>query len=500
MSRSDFLTSGVLAGALGGVVGGLVFGAAIVEQGSLTSVASLIRVESAAVGYVLHMAIAAIIGAGLGVLVWHQRPGFGETLLWGLVYGTLWWFIGPLTLAPLILAEGLSWTAEAAQDAFPALIGHVLYGTSAGLAIAVVRRLRSRETGAMDLSLGALVRGAIAGLLASWIAGGILAAQGKLPGFTAGMSDDSRSVLWVLTLAAGTIGGLGFAALYPRPTDSTGAGVIRGAMFGFLWWVVAPLTVFPLLQGGGLPWSVAEVRDAFPTFPGYILFGAIMALLYQWQNATVRILFSDSVAGGDDEGVGAQGLRAVGLGVFGGIVGGFLFAGVMIQIGALTSVASLIGATSPVTGFFVHLTIGTLVGASYGLLFRRQSYDVGSALGWGASYGFLWWIIGPLTLMPVFLGTTPEWSADAAASVFPNLVGHLIYGAAVAVTFYLLEARYNPWWVPQRQAQEARVARRKEQVMTSAPALWTLVVVISLTLPVLLGADGSAISPIQSPY
>ena len=51
MSRSDFLTSGVLAGALGGIVGGFVFGAAMVEQGSLTSVASLIRVESAAIGY-----------------------------------------------------------------------------------------------------------------------------------------------------------------------------------------------------------------------------------------------------------------------------------------------------------------------------------------------------------------------------------------------------------------------------------------------------------------
>jgi hypothetical protein len=58
----------------------------------------------------------------------------------------------------------------------------------------------------------------------------------------------------------------------------------------------------------------------------------------------------------------------------------------------------------------------------------------------------------------------------------------------------LLELRYKPWWVPQRQVDAIRVERRKEQVLTSAPALWTLVVVISLTLPVLLGVDtGSAI-------
>ena len=36
------------------------------------------------------------------------------------------------------------------------------------------------------------------------------------------------------------------------------------------------------------------------------------------------------------------------------------------------------------------------------------------------------------------------------------------------------------------------VARRREQVLTSASALWTLVVVLSLTLPVLLGADAVA--------
>jgi hypothetical protein len=158
-----------------------------------------------------------------------------------------------------------------------------------------------------------------------------------------------------------------------------------------------------------------------------------------------------------------------------------------LQIGALTRVADLVGFTSPVAGFFVHISIAFIVGSTYGLLFRKQSYDIGSGLGWGASYGFIWWNIGPLTLMPAFLGTTPVWSAETAASVFPNLVGHLVYGAGVGVTFYLLESRYSPWWVPRRQAETDRVERRKQQVLTSAPAIWTLVVVIALTLPVLLG-------------
>ena len=122
--------------------------------------------------------------------------------------------------------------------------------------------------------------------------------------------------------------------------------------------------------------------------------------------------------------------------MLGGLVGGLLFSLIMLQTDFLPSVADLLGATSEVGGFFVHLAIAQLVGASYGLLFRQQSYGIGSALGWGVSYGFFWSIFGPLTLMPVFLGSTPQWTAEAVAGVYPSLIGHLVYGAGLGVTFY----------------------------------------------------------------
>ena len=487
MRVPQVIGSGALPGGLGGAVGGLVFGGAMIELGGLPSVASIVRVESSAVGFLVHMAIAATVGSGLGILVWHQAPGIGETLFWGMVYGAFWWFIGSLTLHPIFLGEGVAWDVESAQTAFPALLGHVLYGASAGLTIVLVRLRHRYEADTMSVTGGALVRGALAGLLAAWMVGAILAAEGQLPTLVAGSPADSRAVVWVLTLLVGLLAGVGFALLYPRPIDSIGAGLIRGAMYGFLWWIVAPLSVLPALNGSGLPWSVNEVREVFPSMPGYILLGAGMSVLYQLFGALIRLLFSDAVLGTDQEGVGTQGLLALAQGVSAGLVGGLVFTSVMVQTGALTSVGDLIRVASPVTGFFVHLVIATIIGASYGLLFRRQSYDVGSALGWGATYGFIWWILGSLTLMPVFLGTTPDWTADAAAGVFPFLIGHLGYGAALGIVFYLLEARYSPWWIPRREAEIARVALRKEHVLTSAPALWTLVVVISLTMPVLLG-------------
>jgi hypothetical protein len=487
MKRRDIVRSGLLPGALAGLVGGLVFGAAMTQLSLLPTIASLVGAESDAIGLIVHLIVAALIGTGFGLLVWHQRPGVGETLFWGLAYGTLWWFLGPLTLLPLLLGDGLTWDVHAAQDAFPALLGHMLYGASTGLAYVLFEPKRRTETRRLRTARGALMRGALAGLFGAWLLGRMLEAQDQLLALSAMMSAESLAIAWLATLLIGLLAGLGFAMLYPHPFDSAGAGLTRGMVYGFFWWAAGALTLLPLLDGTGLAWSLDAARRGFATLPGYLLFGAAVAVVYQWLDTLVRVLFSDAVGRHADEGVGTQGVRAIGRGALAGLVGGLLFTVVMVQIGFLPTVARLIGSASALTGFVVHLIIANLIGVSYGLLFRRQSYDVGSALGWGVSYGFFWWILGPLTLMPSLLGASPEWTVDVAAEAFPSLVGHLAYGSGLALVFYWLEARYSPWWISHTQAEAARVARRKEQVLTSAPALWTLVVVIALTVPVVLG-------------
>ena len=71
--------------------------------------------------------------------------------------------------------------------------------------------------------------------------GAVLAAQGQLPAFIAGIQDDSRAAVWLLALLIGLLAGVGFALLYPHPVDSAGAGIIRGSMYSFLLWVAGPL-------------------------------------------------------------------------------------------------------------------------------------------------------------------------------------------------------------------------------------------------------------------
>lgn len=502
MKTSEILRNGILPGALAGLAGGLALAAALLELGRLSAAGggALDGALSQLAGFIVVLAVAAVLGAGFGVLVWYQRPSVGETLIWGLVYGVFWWYLGRLTVMPLLQGNGLTWDVGSAQTAFPDLLGLTLFGAIMGLAHVSFRQLSlrlmwhvQRET--QPVGRGGLFRGVSAGLISAGLLGAAANGQGQLLAFSGMAAGTSTLAAWPVILLIGLLAGVGFAWLFPGNTGGAGVDLIRGIAYGFFWWVAGGLTLVPLITGAGLVWSANEVQAIFPTLPGYLLFGAAVALLYQFLGATVRLLFAEFLPGSAEEGLGTQGLRVAGRSALAALVGGVVFSVVMWQTGFLPSVADLVGSSSPITGFVVHLVIAGLIGLSYGILFRRQSYDVGSALGWGMSYGFFWAVLGPMTLMPVLLGGTPQWTAEAAASVFPNLIGHLGYGAGLGITFYLLEVRYSPWWIPRTEAQAARFERRREQVQTSGPALWTLLILMGLTLPVLL-AKGQGLTPI----
>jgi uncharacterized membrane protein YagU involved in acid resistance len=487
----DRLAAGIVPGAVAGLAGGLVFGAAMAELGVLPTIAALVRAEGAAAGFAVHMAVAAVVGAGFGVLVAGQRAGAGETLVWGLAYGALWWFLGPFTLLPLLLGEPLAWTVPTAQALFPSLLGHLAYGATTALVLVAVRRRARSAGGALRVTAGGLARGLFAGVGSAWLLAAAVAPEREPLATAATLGRQPGAAVLLATGLLGAAVGAGYALLYPRPVGGAGTSLVRGTAYGFVWWVAAALTLLPVLDGAGLAWSAGQARDAFASLPGYLLLGAAVALGAQWLGALGRLLFSDHVGRDNEEGGGTRGLRAIGQGALAGIIGGLAFTLVIVQVGALGTIARLVGARSAASGVAVHLVISVLIGAWYGLLFRRQSDSVASALGWGVGYGVFWWVLGGITLLPVWLGGEPAWTATAAAGAFPSLVGHLAYGAALGVAFHLLEARSTPWWVSRTQLQAARIAHRREQLRSAAPAVWALVVVIALVIPIVLGHSGT---------
>ena len=117
----------------------------------------------------------------------------------------------------------------------------------------------------------------------------------------------------------------------------------------------------------------------------------------------------------------------------------------MATMGMLQMIGKMVGHPSAVTGFIVHLVISTLIGASFAALFHRFVHGKGSGLGYGLLYGGAWWLLGPLTLMPLLMdmGLGVNWNAAAASQMLPSLVGHLIYGPILGLSYAWLKRGTN---------------------------------------------------------
>jgi uncharacterized membrane protein YagU involved in acid resistance len=459
----------VAAGAPAGMVGGLLFGLAMLHTGTLPTVASLVGSGSSKAGFAIHMAISAAVGAGFGLLVRGQRCGATETLFLGVGYGALWWCIGPLTLLPLALGQPPAWQLEAAQQQFPSLVGHLLYGVGMALAFVVLHGPDQPTRRGSSPTAGALLRGALAGglaaLLLQWMLG-------------------DRSPALVLGPALG----VAQAALAPR-TQGAGAAVVRGQAYGFVAWVVGELTVLPLLGDAGLRWSLQEARASFVGLPGCLLLGAAVALARGCLDGLAPLLSSEHLRAYRGATAGSGVLPAGLRGAIAGLLGGAVISELMLQ-GAVPAVAErLTGSSGLLVGFAVNLAIAVAIGVSYGLLFRRLGQDVTCALGWGLSYGFLWWVLGPLTLLPALLGTEPQWTAAAAGGALTALASHLVYGACLGVVFHLLEAPFGVPWLARTRGEALAAQRRMDELLAGTPALSALLVAMLLTvLVVVVGA------------
>jgi uncharacterized membrane protein YagU involved in acid resistance len=453
----------VAAGAPAGVVGGLGFGAAMAQLGVLPTVASLVGLGSPRAGFAVHLAISAVVGAGFGLMVRRQRCGPGEVLFLGAAYGVLWWCIGPLTLLPLALGQGLAWDLAAAQRAFPSLIGHLVFGLGTALAFVLLHGTDDAGRARRPASAGALLRGALAGGLAA--AGLQAVLQGRGP-----------------AVAVGAAVGLVQAALAPRWDQGLGAALVRGQGYGFAAWVVGELTLLPMLAEAGLRWSLVEARGSFPSLPSWLLLGALAAAGATVLDRLAPLLSSEHLRAYPGATAGSGVLAAAVRGAVAGLLGGAVISQLMLR-GAVPVVAErLTGSNGPLAGIAVNLGIGVAIGVSYGLLFRRLGQDVTCALGWGLSYGFLWWILGPLTLLPALLGGDPEWTAAAAGGALSALAGHLVYGGCLGVTFHLLEAPFGVPWLARTRVEALRALRRREELLAATPALEAVLLAMLVTV------------------
>lgn len=125
-------------GVLGGIAGGIVFGLLMQMMDMIGMVAQLVGSSSAAVGWVVHLAISAFIGASFAVLLGSLSRALVPAALFGMAYGVVWWVLGALLIMPTQLGMPV---LEINSTAWQSLMGHLLYGLVLGIVFSqLVRR------------------------------------------------------------------------------------------------------------------------------------------------------------------------------------------------------------------------------------------------------------------------------------------------------------------------------------------------------------------------
>lgn len=130
-------------------------------------------------------------------------------------------------------------------------------------------------------------------------------------------------------------------------------------------------------------------------------------------------------------------------GITGGLIGGSVFGVMMGMMGMLPMIGKMVGQPSAGIGFFVHLIISATIGIGYSFTFGRCATVMKKGFGAGLIYGGIWWLLGPLTLMPLFMGMGlgVNWNLAAATKMMPSLMGHLIYGVILGIVYVLLQRK-----------------------------------------------------------
>lgn len=127
-------------------------------------------------------------------------------------------------------------------------------------------------------------------------------------------------------------------------------------------------------------------------------------------------------------------------GAIAGLGGGLVFGIMMGMMGALPMVGMLARQENAIVGFIVHLLISAFIGAVYGLVVARFANSWTTAIIGGVINGIVWWVLGALILMPLFLGMS-QMILVIGQMQWMSLLGHIIYGVVTGLLFVPLSQK-----------------------------------------------------------
>jgi len=127
-------------GGAAGLVGGIVASPILLATHALPKIVGLDTSLSGSRGLLLHLLVSAAIGMTYGLLFRNEASSLGLGVAWGWLFGLIWWFVGPMTILPLLLTGVCDWSTDAASALLPSLMGHLIYGATTALVFLMMER------------------------------------------------------------------------------------------------------------------------------------------------------------------------------------------------------------------------------------------------------------------------------------------------------------------------------------------------------------------------
>lgn len=287
------LLRALIVGGLAGLVGGWAFSHWFAQNNAFVLIAGIVNSDSSAVGMLVHYLIAAIIGASFGLLFQRDIRSTGSSICWGLAYGLFWWFLGPLTLLPLLLHQQVDWSYLHGSAWFGSLIGHAIYGILLGWIYAWGSRLwvglfiesdplNRRLEGPGIVTLRSLEWGAFASILGGLLFSIIMAATGVLPQVAALIGETSPWAGFAVHLVISILIGMSYGLLFEHESPDAGSSMAWGMLYGLAWWFLGPLTLLPILLGHPVIWTMQAADVLLPSLLGHVIYGAATGLVFFW--------------------------------------------------------------------------------------------------------------------------------------------------------------------------------------------------------------------------
>lgn len=289
--RSYVVSRAIVVGGLAGLVSAVSFQAWMLRGGYFPLAAGILQTSGHAADAWLHLALAAVIGIAFGLLFQQDIYGYGSSMGWGAGFGIFWWFLGPLTLHPLLTGSSVDWSADHASELFGSLVAHILLGLIIGVVYAAVDRLwvrllvesdpiRREAEGPGVQTIYSLGWGAAAGLAGGAVSAPIMAATGVLSRL-AGLENE-LSLIHALALHMLASAGIGmtYGLLFRQEGLSLGRGISWGWVFGLIWWYLGPMTLLPLLRTGEADWRPEAAAALLPSLIGHLAFGGVTAFTF----------------------------------------------------------------------------------------------------------------------------------------------------------------------------------------------------------------------------